>query len=586
MGTAFTIDTPIRVARYGISSVVSLVDDVLIEQMRKHHSEREGEPYEEIAEGEDVRARSITAYLDLLDRILKRQVEALQASPFEEGSEITRYFAMLPESPLKDSYLKMLSTEDPEEKARLQEGLRAMAVPGSIDVNIMTKVDRTIYRNGEKLPPEFNDAMSALRGYANSTLRSSIVFSAGMNMRLYGYAARFDDFFPDEKGVLKKKVTLKVSDYRSAEIQGKFLAKRGIWVSEYRIESGLNCGGHAFATNGYLLGPIMEEFKEKKGRLIEAAHAIYCKALASLGRPPVEEPLEVRITVQGGIGTASENELMLKYYNVDSTGWGTPFLLVPEVTSIDEDHLKKLSEATEKEVYLSDSSPFGLPFWNMRNSASEEARRRRIREDRPGSPCPKGFLKMNSEFTKIPVCIASRSFVKRKLQHILEEGLSDEQLPVVKKDVLAKSCICHDLAGGATLKYGIDPEAKSAICTGPNIANFSRIATLEEMVGHIYGKINLLTTFDRPHMLIKELMLYVDFLRKELDRYSLRLSTRTPRYFTDFKENLLSGIENYRKLAEQFIGEQKTRFLDDLKTLQKEIEQIPVLAVASEPVSS
>ncbi len=34
MGTGFTIDTPIKVAKYGISSVISLVDDVLIEQMR------------------------------------------------------------------------------------------------------------------------------------------------------------------------------------------------------------------------------------------------------------------------------------------------------------------------------------------------------------------------------------------------------------------------------------------------------------------------------------------------------------------------------------------------------------------------
>ena len=29
MGTGFTIDTPIKVAKYGISSVVSLVDDII-----------------------------------------------------------------------------------------------------------------------------------------------------------------------------------------------------------------------------------------------------------------------------------------------------------------------------------------------------------------------------------------------------------------------------------------------------------------------------------------------------------------------------------------------------------------------------
>src|SRR3990167_7728942 len=90
MGTGFTIDTPLRVARYGISSVVSLVDDVLIEQMRKFHCQKEGEPYEEIKIADpDSRARRITAYLNLLDRLVKSQVHSLQAASFGSGSEIT-----------------------------------------------------------------------------------------------------------------------------------------------------------------------------------------------------------------------------------------------------------------------------------------------------------------------------------------------------------------------------------------------------------------------------------------------------------------------------------------------------------------
>ena len=66
-----------------------------------------------------------------------------------------------------------------------------------------------------------------------------------------------------------KKIILKVSDYRSAIIQGKFFAKKGLWVSEYRIESGLNCGGHAFPTQGYLMGPILEEFKKNIDSLFQ-----------------------------------------------------------------------------------------------------------------------------------------------------------------------------------------------------------------------------------------------------------------------------------------------------------------------------
>jgi hypothetical protein len=575
MGTGFTIDTPLRVAKYGISSVIPLVDDVLVEQVRKYHCEKHGEPYEKISNrDQNARALRITAYLNLLDRLIRPQVEALQASPFEDGSEITRYFELLPETPLKRAYGEMLATTEPEAKARMQEDLRQHAVPGSIDVNIMTKLDRDVYWDGKKLPAEFTDAMAALRGFANSTLNSSVVFSAGINQRLYTYAATFDDFFPDDNGELKKKIILKVSDYRSASIQGRFLAKRGLWVSEYRIESGLNCGGHAFATDGYLLGPVLEEFKEKRQELTDTLHAAYTKALADRGWSVNNEPHEVSITVQGGIATALENEFLLRYYMIDRTGWGTPFLLVPEVTNVDNAHLEKLVAATDGDVYLSDSSPLGVPFWNLRTSASEETRRQHIREGKPGSPCLKGAARLNTEFTEIPICPSSRVYVKRKLQHLPEEGLSAEQLAAAKESVLSKSCICHDLGGSTTLKYDIDPAATPSICCGPSILDFSKIITLEEMVAHIYGRLSLMTNKERPHMFIKELMLYIDHLREETKNFSLKLSFRTPAYFSKFKKNLLAGIEYYHRLAGQFIEEQRKQFLADLKVLQDEIERI------------
>jgi len=575
MGTGFTIDTPLRVAKYGITSVISLVDDVLIEQMRTLHCRKAEEPYEEITRhNEDARARRITAYLNLVDRLVRQQVQALRASPFEAGSDITRYYEMLPETRLKNAYCEMLATENPTERTQKQDALRRLAVPGAIDVNIMTKLDRDNYKNGKKLAPEFGDAMAALRGYANSSLTSSIIFSAGMNQRVYTYATRFADFSPDENGAIKKRIILKVSDWRSAIVQGKFFARRGLWVSEFRIESGLNCGGHAFGTTGLLMGPILEEFKRRRVELQETLHAIYSKARAAIGGPSIDAPPEMRITAQGGIGTATENELLLQYYRLDGTGWATPFLLVPEVTNVDDAHLQKLLKATDRDVCLGDSSPLGVPFWTLRNSASEEARRRRIDEGRPGSPCPKGFVVSNTEFTDIPICRASRAYQTRKLGHLAEEGLSARQLAVVKEDVVAKACLCHDLAGGVTLKDGIDSEATPAICCGPNIANFSTTATLQEMVNHIYGRLSLLTNHDRPHMFIRELTLYVEHLRKEFEKYSLDLSTRAPKYFREFKENLLCGIEYYRSRAEHFIDEKRNGFLDELRSLGETLERM------------
>lgn len=576
MGIGFTADTPLKVAKYGISSVISLVDDTFIEQMRRYHSERVGLDYIEISKTDaDPRANRITAYLNLLDRLVEEEVRKLQASPFAPGSDITRYYELLPEGSLKDSYREMLNVQDGARKEELQGELRRRAVPGSIDVNIMTKMDRSYYRNGEMLPPTFADAMAALRGYANSTLNSSIVFSAGLNPRLYTYITEFEDFFPNETGETKKRIVLKVSDYRSAVVQGKFLAKRGLWVSEYRIESGLNCGGHAFPAKGYLMGPILEEFRSKREELVDQTHELYTKALKAQKPSCSPASREVHITVAGGIGTTAEHEFLLKYYNVNKSGWGTPFLLVPEVTNVDEEHLEKLAKATSDEVFLSSASPINVPFWNLWTSASEESRRKRIEEGRPGSACPKGHAKVfNTEFSETPDCIAARSYVRKKLAHLEQENLTEEQRKWHREEILAKSCICHDLSGGATVKYGIDPDATPAVCCGPGIVHFSRIASLEEMVGHIYGRLSLLTTSDRPHMFIKEISLYIDFIRKEIEKFSLGILNNAPKYFEELKENLSSGIDYYLDLAEQFVETKKKRFLEDLKSQKEAVERI------------
>ena len=581
MGTGFTVDTPVHVAHYGISSVISLVDDVLIEQMRKYHAERIGEDYSVIPDSDrDARAKRITAYLDLLDRIVTKNVEELKSTPFEPGSEITRYYEMLPECSLKDDYKAMLKADDSTEKEKMQDKLRAAVVPGSIDVNVMTKLDCTHFEDGEALPSEFSDAHSALRGFAKSGLSASIVCSAGMNRGFYGYMSDFDDFYPDEKGRLKKKIVLKVSDFRSAEVQGTFLAKRGIWVSEYRIESGLNCGGHAFATKGLLLGPIMDEFKMKRDELKDKLFNLYLKGLEKIERPAVSEPFTTKITVQGGIGTSSENDLLFQYYKVDGTGWGTPFLLVPEVVNIDEEHVQKLIDAGEDDVWLSTNSPLGIPFWNLRTSASEIRRKQNIADGKPGSVCKKGYLKLDTTFTEKPICTASRAYQQKRLASLELENLAPEAFRRLKELILSKSCICHDLAGSATRKIGTDPDAATAVCTGPNIVNFAKIASLQEMVDHIYGRISLLTTRNRPHMFTKELMIYVDYLKDEFEQSSNDMTRRTKVYLTEFRENLLEGIDHYRELAEDYIESTKEAFLEELNELKAELETIhlePVL---------
>lgn len=583
MGTGFTIDTPIKVAKFGISSVISLVDDHLIEQMRRRYCALHGETFEPIADSEkDHRALRITAYLNLLDLIVGRQIGEMKWQSFDGVSDLSLYFdRMHDQSDLKRAYQEMLLMDEGANKVVRSDYLRTCVVAGSIDVNIMTKADRENSFKGEKLPREFSDALAALRGYANSSLRSSVIFSAGLNPYLYSYVAEFDDFYAGIGESPRKKVVLKVSDFRSASIQARTLAKKGVWVSEFRVESGLNCGGHAFPTAGHLLGPILDEFKHKKRELIDQLFPIYQSALLKGNRIAPSEPYPVLVTAQGGVGTAEEHDFLLEHYDVHSVGWGTPFLLVPEVTAVDQSTLDALL-AKDKDVYLSDSSPLGVPYYNLRNSASEEKRSSRIDARKPGSPCLNKHLALNTEFGE-PLCVASREYQRKKLKEIQKLDLSASDFAAKTAPILEKSCICRNLGDGALLKYGITvkkTELTPAICPGPNIAYFSRVCSLSEMVGHIYGRISVFNPREsRPHMFINELRIYADYFIERLRRASPSPANKEIHYFMEFKQNLLSGIAYYAELLRTMRMAStisSDNFASALTSLSKQLELIRV----------
>src|SRR3989339_1993770 len=353
----------------------------------------------------------------------------------------------------------------------------------------MTKVDKANYNSeGTQLPHEFNDAHAALRGFAISDLESSIIFSAGMNPKLYSFIETFKDFYPNEESSFKKKIVIKVSDYRSALIQGKFLAKKGLWVSEYRIESGLNCGGHAFATDGLLMGPILEELKNRRDELINTTHEIYIGALRNKNRYYPSSPFNIKITAQGGIGTSKEQDFLLNYYQLDSVGWGTPFLLVPEVVNIDPQTMELLRNAKESDLYLSDISPLGVPFNSVKNNSQDLEKQELIDKGRPGSACPKKYLTFNTEFTDNPICSASRQYQYLKIKELERKNLSEADYNREFDKVVDKACLCVGLGNSAMLKNNLEIKGNSkgvSVCPGPNMAYFDKILSLREMVDHI-----------------------------------------------------------------------------------------------------
>ena len=584
MGLAYTIDSPIRVAQFGISSVVSIIDDEIIERMRDFYSKKFNFDYTAISiKSEDHRAERITAYLDMMDDIVTKKFKDFKEEISKNTETLKQFIGMLPStSDLKDGLQNILNKKD-----NLSESIKNFIDhnfnPGEIDVNIMTKVDKDNFIKNVQLPTIYNDAHASLRGFANSKLSSSVIFSAGMNPRLYSYLEEFEDFFPNENGELKKKIILKVSDFRSAMIQGNFLAKKGLWVSEYRIESGLNCGGHAFATDGLLMGPIMEEFKQKKNELQTSAFTLWKSALEQKGKMTTSEPLEIKISVQGGVGTSEEHDFLLSNYNADSVGWGSPFLLVPEATSLDQETRNLLTKAKEEDYYLSNMSPLGVPFNTIRGTSNDEIKDVNISNQKFGSSCPKKFLALSKEFTPKGTCTASKKYQDIKLNEleINKLNLTNKQYEKNKKNITDKSCLCVGLANSAYLEQGLPIKGEKqgvVICPGPNLGFFDREFSLSEMVRHIYGYENVLPDDRRPHLFINELKLYVDYFKNEIVEFSEEITKSQVKKWESFKGNLLKGISYYEELFAEtnHFKPKLDSIFSDLKSFKFKLEKIKV----------
>ena len=586
LGTGFTVDTPAKVAHLGIDSVISLADDTLIEKMREIYSTKFDLPFQAISDAiDDFRAKRITAYLNVIDQVVTHKLEELKNSLQKKGNELEKYIDLLPDfSTLKLEYQKKLNEFG--QGTKIQQWIQQNLTAGSIDVNIMTKLDKENYIGTEKLPTEYNDAHAALRGFALSDLESSIVLSAGMNPRLSSYFEGFEDFYPDAEGHLRKQIILKVSDYRSALIQGKFFAKKGLWISEYRVESGLNCGGHAFATEGYLMGPILEEFKKNRAILIDDMYALFVKALTDKGKPVPTAPLPIKVTAQGGVGTSDEHNFLMDYYQLDSIGWGTPFLLVPEATNVDPATIQLLADAKEEDLYISGVSPLGVPFNNVRNNTKDLEKEAKAKAGHPGAACTKRFLVSSKEYSEKAMCTSSIQYQKIKIEELKAKGVDQVEYDKQYAKIIDKVCLCLGLASTTIMVNDLPAEYGTrgvSICPGPNLAYFSHEMSLKEMVDHIYGRKNVIERTDRPNLFVKELSVYFDYLKKQIDDEVKPLADSTIKKYNNFKKNLLEGIEYYKEL---FKAHQDDYYIvsaadvTDLTAFENKLNDLNLLTIA------
>ncbi len=555
MGTGYTADSPIQLAPLGISTVVSYVDDILLEKLRKHYSNEYNLPYTSLlSEKEDGRAKRIKAYMDMLNEIVTNKFQEILHLPFGKDNLKAKYFNLLPDSFLKTDYDKMMGMEEGKEKDALKVSLENRMEPGSVDVNIMVKLDTKRYdSDGTALGDIYSDAKAALRGFAESAIKSNIVFSAGINQPLFTYMAEFKDFYRNEYGDIKKKIILKVSDFRSAMIQGKFLARKGLEVHEFRIESGLNCGGHAFPSKGNMLISVLKEFRAKRDSLAETLKPLVEKFYKKQGwvypeKAKNEKPL---MCVQGGIGTSGEVERLMNDFDADFVGIGSPYLLVPEVVKIDKDTLELLKSDKDESFFISGASPLNVLFNNLKDSGSEVWSRKRYENGTPGSPCTKSFLVSNTEFSEKPICLASNKYMSAKLAQIANSECSDEEKRKQSEKVLEKRCICDQLGNSLLIALDIAKKEKSpqCICPGPNTKWFTKEYSLQEMVDFFHGKGESIVSEERPHMMAKELELYTDYYSSEID--NCEYSKKEINEIRGILENLKGGIEDCKILAKE-----------------------------------
>jgi hypothetical protein len=153
-----------------------------------------------------------------------------------------------------------------------------------------------------------------------------------------------------------------------------------------------------------------------------------------------------------------------------------------------------------------------------------------------------------------------------KIAQLKEQHLPQEDFETQYDEITEKACLCTGLGASALLNNHIEAAhhiKTVAICPGPNLAFFSGVFSLQQMVDHIYGRNNILNSLERPNLFVNELKLYVDYLKKEITTNINSLNNNKIRYFKTFQSNLLEGVNYYRKLKAS-ISSDAARYLSDM----------------------
>ncbi|MCF6357836.1 MAG: hypothetical protein L3J54_08510, partial [Draconibacterium sp.] len=220
----------------------------------------------------------------------------------------------------------------------------------------------------------------------------------------------------------------------------------------------------------------------------------------------------------------------------------------------------------EKDYYYSGLSPLGVPFNSIYGASMSVQRLELAKNGTEGTPCSKGYLRYNTEYTKKPICTSSRQYQTLKLKDLAALNLPKDEYQKAYDKIIEPECLCVGLGVSTILSKDIEvkPTDKVTVCPGPNLAYFSKISTLKEMVDHIYGRINLLDNSPRPHMFLKELNMYLDIFKKRIDAFLKDIdNTKEKKQLIKFQKNIFDGVNYYKEL----FAEKKKEVIDEMERM-------------------
>jgi len=93
--------------------------------------------------------------------------------------------------------------------------------------------------------------------------------------------------------------------------------------------------------------------------------------------------------------------------------------------------------------------------------------------------------------------------------------------------------------------------------------------TLKEIADHIYGIKNQMTHPNRPHVFVKELNIYIDYLKAKFEETRSSMTEKQQSYLLTFAANLQKGKDYYVALFSRL----KSNFQDSQSKILKDLSE-------------